>query len=52
MKLTIQKLVYGGAGVGEIEGKKIFVPFAGPGDELDVGLIRGRKAEEYCFIAG
>lgn len=39
MKLQIEKLVYGGAGVGEIDGKIFFVPFSAPGDVLDVEII-------------
>lgn len=37
-QLKIDKLVYGGAGVGEIDGKIIFVPFSAPGDVLDVEI--------------
>jgi len=40
MKLTIEKLVYGGAGVGDCDGKKVFVPFAAPGDALDVTVTK------------
>lgn len=36
MRLLIEKLVYLGKGVGEVDGKKIFVPFSAPGDLLDV----------------
>ena len=39
MKLKIEKLVYGGAGVGEIDGKIIFVPFSAPGDILDIEIV-------------
>lgn len=39
MSLTIEKLVYGGAGVGEVEGKKVFVCYSAPGDVLDVELV-------------
>lgn len=38
MKLTIDKLVHGGMGMGTVEGKKIFVPYAAPGDVLDVEI--------------
>lgn len=39
--VTIEKLVYGGAGLAHHEGKVVFVPFSVPGDRLVV-----RKGEE------
>lgn len=39
MKIKIEKLVYRGHGVGDAQGKKIFVPFSAPGDVLDVEII-------------
>lgn len=38
MRISIDKLVHGGAGVGELDGKIVFVPFSAPGDILDVEL--------------
>jgi len=38
MKIKIEKLVHGGRGVGEVDGKAIFVPFAAPGDLLEVEI--------------
>jgi len=38
MNIKIEKLVYGGAGVGEMDGKIIFVPFSAPDDVLDVEI--------------
>jgi 23S rRNA (uracil1939-C5)-methyltransferase len=40
-EITVDKLVYGGAGLGRHEGKVVFVPFSVPGDHLLV-----RAAEE------
>ena len=40
MKLTVQKLVHGGSGVAEHEGKKIFVPFVLPGEEIEVEISK------------
>jgi len=36
LKITIEKLVHGGSGMGQAEGKRIFVPYSAPGDILDV----------------
>ncbi len=40
MKITIDKLIGGGNGLGTYEGKKIFVPLSMPGDELEVEITR------------
>lgn len=39
MKIKIEKLVYGGDGLGEIDGKKIFVPYSAPGDILEIEIV-------------
>lgn len=36
MQIRIEKLVNGGSGMGHADGKAVFVPFAAPGDELEV----------------
>jgi 23S rRNA (uracil1939-C5)-methyltransferase len=36
--LTIEKIVYGGDGLGRINGQAVFVPFAAPGDQLRVRI--------------
>ena len=38
MRITIDKLVHGGNGLGEVSGKRIFVPYSAPGDELEVNV--------------
>jgi len=38
-EVFIEKLVFGGNGMGTFEGKKVFVPFSAPGDLLDVEVI-------------
>jgi 23S rRNA (uracil1939-C5)-methyltransferase len=40
---TIEKLVYGGAGLGRHQGKVIFVPFSVPGDRLLVRPVEEKK---------
>ncbi len=56
MKLKIEKLVHGGAGVGEIDGKIIFVPFSAPDDVLDVEItndhVNFAEAEITKIIEG
>ena len=42
-KITIDSLVYGGAGLGRHEGKVVFVPFSVPGDELLVKPVEEKK---------
>jgi len=41
--ITIEKLVYGGAGLGRYQGKVVFVPFSVPGDRLLVSLVASKK---------
>lgn len=45
--LGIDSLAFGGNGVGRLDGKAIFVPYAAPGDRLDCRIVRdkGRWAE-------
>ena len=38
MRVTIEKLIHGGNGLATHEGRKLFVPFAAPGDVLEVEL--------------
>ena len=47
MKLTIEKSIYGGAGLARADGKAIFVPFALPGETVDAQITndRGSYAE-------
>lgn len=43
MRLIIDKLVYGGVGMATVEGRKVFVPFSAPGDELEVEIVEDHK---------
>lgn len=38
MKITIEKLVHGGSGMGVVDGKRIFVPYAAPGDFAEIEI--------------
>src|SRR5205823_2275375 len=51
-ELTIEKLVYGGDGLGRVEGRVVLAPFTLPGERVLVtpvsergGLLRGRVKE-------
>lgn len=39
MKIHIEKLVHGGAGMGHSGGKAVFVPFSAPGDALEIEIV-------------
>jgi len=40
MQIKIEKLANGGSGLGEYEGKKIFIPYSAPGDILDINITK------------
>src|SRR5580658_1108142 len=42
MKLTIEKGIYGGAGLARAEGKAIFVPFTLAGETVDTQITKDR----------
>jgi 23S rRNA (uracil1939-C5)-methyltransferase len=42
-EVTIEKLVYGGEGLGRHEGQVVFVPFTLPGDHAEVRAIERKK---------
>jgi 23S rRNA (uracil1939-C5)-methyltransferase len=42
MKLTIEKNIYGGAGLARAEGKAVFVPFTLPGETVDAQITKDR----------
>jgi 23S rRNA (uracil1939-C5)-methyltransferase len=41
--VDIEKMVYGGQGMGHTNGKVVFVPFAAPGDRVTVEILREKK---------
>ena len=43
MKLTIEKAIYGGAGLARHEGKAIFVPLTLPGEQVEAHLVREKS---------
>ncbi len=42
--LNINKLAFGGAGFGHIDGKACFVPYTAPGDTAEIELISDKKS--------
>jgi len=40
----IEKLVYGGSGLGRFQGKVVFVPYSAPGDRLLVRAVQEKKS--------
>ena len=51
LTVTIEKLVYGGMGLGKHQGKVIFVPFSVPGDRLRVRPVEEKKTFIRAEIA-
>lgn len=43
VKLEIEKLIYGGAGLARIDGRVIFVDYSAPGDLLEVEIVELKK---------
>ena len=42
--MDIEKLAFGGAGFGRVEGKACFVPFTAPGDRIRVRIVREKRS--------
>jgi 23S rRNA (uracil1939-C5)-methyltransferase len=42
--LTIDKLTFGGSGLGRVDGQVCFVPFTAPGDEVLIKIIRQKRS--------
>ncbi|MEY4617340.1 MAG: hypothetical protein RJB66_2300 [Pseudomonadota bacterium] len=43
VKVEIEKLIYGGAGLARLDGRVIFVDYSAPGDFLEVELVEVKK---------
>ncbi|MGB4600123.1 MAG: 23S rRNA (uracil(1939)-C(5))-methyltransferase RlmD [Trichlorobacter sp.] len=43
-EVTIERLAFGGSGVGRIDGKVCFVPFSAPGDRLTVRVVKEHRS--------
>ena len=44
LEITIEKIVFGGEGLGKINGFSIFVPMSVPGDILEIVIISVKKS--------
>src|SRR5256885_9295930 len=51
ISLTIDRLSYGPAGVGRIDGKVIFVPGTAPGDKIEVAIDEEKKGYAIGHVA-
>lgn len=50
MEITIDKLSYGGAGVGRVDGKVVFVDGGVPGDKLKIKLVEEKESYSRAEI--
>jgi len=50
LELQIDKVVYGGDGLGRVNGQTIFVPFSAPGDHLRVRVVESRRSYKRAVI--
>ncbi len=50
MEITIDKLSYGGAGVGRVDGKVVFVDGGVPGDKLKIKLVEDKGSFSRAVI--
>lgn len=51
-RITIERLAFGGSGVGRVNGKVCFVPFSCPGDELTVRVTSEKRSYLTATITG
>ncbi len=51
VQIRIEKLVFGGDGLGRLDGKVLFVPFSAPGDWLSVRVAESRKGFARAHIS-
>ena len=42
-KLTIEKMIYGGEGLGRVDGEVVLTPFVLPGESIEVGRLESRQ---------
>ncbi|MCR5188609.1 MAG: methyltransferase [Treponema sp.] len=50
MKIITEKLVFGGKTLGKLDGKNVFVPFAIPGEELEINITESKKDYDNASI--
>ncbi len=50
--IEIEKMVYGGLGLGRADGKVIFVPFTAPGERVKIEVVREKKDYAEGMLKG
>lgn len=50
MKIIADKIVFGGDSIGKIDGKTVFIPFAIPGETLDIEIVESKKDYDKAVI--
>ncbi|MFH1654728.1 MAG: class I SAM-dependent RNA methyltransferase [Pseudomonadota bacterium] len=50
MKVKIEKLVHGGSGSALLDGKMVFVPYAVPGDEVEIEIVASHRGYDEAKI--
>ncbi|SNZ04050.1 23S rRNA (uracil1939-C5)-methyltransferase [Persephonella hydrogeniphila] len=48
MKITVEKLIYGGKGIGKLNNKVCFIPYVLPEEEVEIEIIREKKNFYEC----
>ncbi len=43
-QITIDKLAFGGSGIGRIDGKACFIPFTAPGDIAEISITKDKRS--------
>jgi len=51
MQITVEKLVHGGHGIGQYDGRRVFVPYSAPGDVLAVEIAEERSGVLFCRVS-
>ncbi len=50
-EVDISRIAYGGAGIGRLDGKVVFVPFSIPGERVGVRVVREHKRHSEAELA-
>ncbi len=53
LRVTIEKVVYGGSGLARVDGRVVFVPGSAPGEQLEVRIVQLKKSyavAEICAV--
>lgn len=50
MEITTEKIAFGGNCIGKIAGKNVFVPFAVPGEKLEIEIVESKRDYDVAKI--